>query len=72
MTKYIYIYFSYIFVLHPQFLAHRSPNLWNFLSDKSNGIFDLSSSVPEKASEKVTFGSHPRMEAGCQENQPYD
>ena len=28
MTK---IYFSYVSYLHPQFLAHSSPNPWNFL-----------------------------------------
>ena len=63
---------SHIFGLHPQFLAHRFPNPWDFLTYKSNGIFSLSSPVPEKASEKMTFGSHPKVEAGCQENQPYD
>ena len=29
--------FIYIFGLPPWFLAHSSQNLWNFLSDKSNG-----------------------------------
>ena len=35
MTK---IYISHTFGLHLQFLAHSSPNLWNFLSYKSNGM----------------------------------
>lgn len=53
MTK---IYFSHIFGLYPQFLAHSSPNPSNFLSCRSNGasfvtISVLLSSVPEKASE---------------------
>ena len=78
MTKCVYIcvcvcmYFSYIFGLYPQLLAHRFPNPWNFLTYKSSGIFSLSSPVPEKASEVVTFGSYPKMEADCQEDQPYD
>ena len=35
-----------MFGLHPQFLAHSSPNPWNCLSNKSNGIFGLLSSAP--------------------------
>ena len=61
-----------MFGLHPQFLAHRFPNLCGVLTYKSNGIFSLSYPVPKKASEKVSFGSHPKVEAGCQEDQPYD
>ena len=53
MTK---IYFSYMFGLHLQFLAHSSQNRWNFLSYKSDGsifviTFDLLSQVPENTSE---------------------
>lgn len=43
--KYIYlviqmteIYFSGIFGLHPQFLAHHSQTPWNFLSDERNMV----------------------------------
>lgn len=32
--------FSYIFVLHSQFLAHNSPNPWNFLNvENDKGVF---------------------------------
>ena len=31
------IYSSYIFGLHPWFLAHSSQNSWNLLSDRNNG-----------------------------------
>lgn len=66
-------YFSQIFGHHPHFLAHNSINPWNFLSDNSNRIiFGLSSSVPVNTSEKVTFGSYPRVGAGCQEKKPSD
>ena len=38
------IYFSCIFGLYPQFLAHISPNFCNFLRHKNNGnIFLLQS-----------------------------
>ena len=67
------IYEKYMFGLHPQSLPHSSQNTWNFLSNKSNGlIFGLLSLVSENASGKETFGSHPRVGAGCQENQPCD
>ena len=66
-------YFSQIFAHRLHFLAHSSPNPWNFLSDKSNGIvFGLLSSVPENTSENMTFGSHPSVGAGCLENKPSD
>ena len=56
-------------VIHPQFLAHRSQNPWNSLSDKGNEIiFGLLSSVPENTSGKVTSGSHAGMGAGCHVN----
>ena len=54
MTK---IYFSYISVLHPQFLAHSSKNLWNFLSVESDKIVFCYMN-------DVTFGKHLRMGAG--------
>ena len=52
VTQMTNIHFSHKSGPHPQFpAAHSSQNLWNFLSDKSNGkIFDFLSSVPENAS----------------------
>ena len=41
---------------HPQFLVHSSQNPWNFLSDKSNGLFGFLSSIPVKVSDKVISG----------------
>ena len=59
--------------INSQFLAHSSQNPWTFLSYKSSEIiFGLLSSGPENASGKVTFGSHRRREAACQESQPCD
>ena len=58
-TCFYHIYLSYIFGLHH--LPHSSQSIWNFLSCETNGIiFGLLSSVPEKPSGKVTFGSHQR------------
>ena len=51
MTK---IYFSYVFHLHPQFLAYTSQNPWNFLSVDSDKC--VSCYVNE-----VTFGPHLKM-----------
>lgn len=49
-------------LFHPQFLAYNCPNLWNFLSvENEQGVF---CSVNEG-----DFGPHPRVGAGCQENQ---
>lgn len=42
--------------LYSWFLAHSSPNLGDFLSDKSNEIiFCFLSSLPETTSQKVTL-----------------
>lgn len=48
-----------IFGLYPEFLAHSCQNSMNFLN--------VESFVSE-----VTFGPHPRIRAGRQENQPCD
>lgn len=54
MTK---INFSYIFGIHPWFLAISSPNSWNFLCvENYKGIFHIG---------KMTFGKNPRMGDGC-------
>ena len=41
---------------NPQFLVHSSQNPWNFLSDKSNGLFGFLFSIPVKVSDKVISG----------------
>lgn len=57
-------------ISHPQFLIHSSSNPWNFLGTNSNEIiFGLLFSIPVNVAGEVNFGSHPRVEAGYQENQ---
>ena len=46
-----------------EFSEHKKGGWWQI-------IFDLSSSVPENSSGKVTFGSHPKVGAGCQKKGP--
>ena len=51
------MYFSYIFGLCPQFLAHGSKNHWNFLSvEGDKGVFYLLM--------EVTSGPHPGAGVG--------
>ena len=55
MTK---VYFSYVSYLHPQFLAHSSPDPWNFLSVDSDKC--VSCYIDE-----VPFWTPSKDEAGC-------
>lgn len=56
----IYFVSIYVFVLHPQFLAHSS---WNFLSEGSHiGVFCYVN--------EVDFRPHLGTGGGCQETQP--
>lgn len=70
---YTCVYFRYIWssstvpcsrLLKPLELSkHKKGGWWQI-------ILDLLSSVPENSSGKVTFGSHPRVGAVCQEKRP--
>lgn len=60
-TQMTQIYFSYIFGLRSWFVAHYFQNSRNFLSVENNkAIFCYVN--------EATFGKHPGIEAGCQEN----
>lgn len=70
---YVCVYFRYIWSLST-IPCSRLPKPLEFSEHKKGGwwqiILGLLSSVPENSSGKVTFGSHPRVGAGCQEKQP--